>query len=516
MRTSRWEGRFSPQCFRLDGGGAIIYTSPVGNLRRLRWQTLDRDGRIALGGLAVLLAGAVCVRVWLMIDYRPAFLGFPDSGAYALAAAENIFRDTQRPAGYPFFLRLIRHVDTELTFTIVLQHVMGIATGLLLYKAVRRTGAPAWLGLVPAAVVFFGATGLFLEHALLADPLFAFLQAVGVYAAIRALHDTAWRWSLLAGVAIGLDFWIKTAATTSAILVPVVLLCAAPGPLRRRGLDALTVAAVVIAMVIFYVGSQYYFTGYFGYERQSAWDLYGRVATFVDCSKLTPPPGTGFLCPPEPVGQRAGQNTYQYAPTEPAAGRFGPPWEAPLYANGLLKEFSVAVIEQQPLAYAGAIASGLGRYVFPRPGESSTPQEFREAVTATEGTLRYQPEVAYFYVDSLGYYGSGKRVHSLAVYEKYTLVQGPLLVLLLVCAGAGLIILRGRMRWSAIVFTLTALFSITFAVAGNGYDARYAYPTFGPLAAGAALGAWGIGTRLKRTQGIGTRLNRRLRGRVQS
>jgi hypothetical protein len=34
-------------------------------------------------------------------------------------------------------------------------------------------------------------------------------------------------------------------------------------------------------------------------------------------------------------------------------------------------------------------------------------------------------------------------------------------------------------------------------VAGNSYDARYAYPTFGPLAAGAALGAWGIATRLR-------------------
>jgi hypothetical protein len=433
-----------------------------------------------------------------MVDYRPAFLGFPDSGAYALAAALNIFRDTQRPAGYPFFLRLIRHLDGDLSFTIAVQHVMGIATGLLLYKAVRRTGAPPWLGLVPAAVVFFGASGLFLEHALLADSLFAFLQAVGVYAAIRALHDPPLRWSLLAGVAIGLAFWIKTAATSSAILIPVVLLCAAPGPIRRRGLDALTVSAVVIAMVIFYVGSQYYFTGYFGYERQSAWDLYGRVATFVDCSKFTPPRGTGFLCPPEPLGHRQGQSTYQYSPAEPAAAHFGPPWNAPLYANTLLKEFSVAAIEQEPVAYAKAIASGLGRYVFPRPGESATPPEFREAVTSAEGTLRYQFEIAYFYADRLGYYGSGARVRSLATYEKYTLVQGPLLVFLLAGAGIGLLVLRGRMRWSAVIFTLTALFSITFAVAGNGYDARYAYPTFGPLAAGAALGAWGIGSRLNR------------------
>jgi hypothetical protein len=55
------------------------------------------------------------------------------------------------------------------------------------------------------------------------------------------------------------------------------------------------------------------------------------------------------------------------------------------------------------------------------------------------------------------------------------------------------------MRWAALLFTLTALFSITFAVATDNYDARYAYPTFGPLAAGAALGAWGIWCFLART-----------------
>jgi hypothetical protein len=53
-------------------------------------------------------------------------------------------------------------------------------------------------------------------------------------------------------------------------------------------------------------------------------------------------------------------------------------------------------------------------------------------------------------------------------------------------------------RSAAILFTLTAFLSITLAVAGNGYDARYAYPAFGPLAAGAALGAWGVAIGLRR------------------
>jgi hypothetical protein len=81
-------------------------------------------------------------------------------------------------------------------------------------------------------------------------------------------------------------------------------------------------------------------------------------------------------------------------------------------------------------------------------------------------------------------------------YEEHTRVQGALLVVLLLAAIVGTPLLTGRRRWGAILFTLTAIFSAILTVAGNSYDARYAYPTFGPLAAGAALGAWGIATRL--------------------
>jgi hypothetical protein len=76
----------------------------------------------------------------------------------------GVFRDVQKPAGYPIFLGLVHAFSDRLTLTILVQHSLGIATGLLLYKSVLRTGAPAWLGLLPAAVVFFGGTGLLLEH----------------------------------------------------------------------------------------------------------------------------------------------------------------------------------------------------------------------------------------------------------------------------------------------------------------------------------------------------------------
>jgi hypothetical protein len=377
----------------------------------------------------------------------------------------------------------------------------------LLFDAVRRTRAPAWLGLLPAAIVFFGATGLILEHSLLADPLFAFLQALAIYAAVRALYDEnpprrwALRWPLLAGLAVGVGFWVKTVAGTSAILIPIVLLCAVPGDARRKGLSALSTFGVAISLILVYVLAQFLFTGYLGYERQSSWELYGRVATFVDCSKFTPPSGTRFLCPREPVGHRSSQAFFQYAPTAPAVERFGPPYTAPAQANGVLKEFSVAAIEHEPIAYAGAIMSGLGRYLFPRDGEGNTPQAVREEVMEPTRTQANQEAFSLLYPDSLGYVGSAAEAHPLAVYESFTGVKGPLLIILLAAAILGPFFLRARMRWAALLFTLTALITIVFTVAANGYDARYAYPTFGPLAAGAALGAWAIGSQLARVLG---------------
>jgi hypothetical protein len=444
-----------------------------------------------------LVAGAVGVRVWFMISAPTGFTGFPDSSQYALAAAVNIFRDVQRPAGYPLFLHLVHYLSDSLLFTIAVQHVIGVATGVFLYKAVRRTGAPPVLGLLPAAVVFFGGTGLFLEHSLLADSLFAFLQSVGVYAAICALYDSRIRWPLFAGVAVGCDFWVKTAAVSSGVLIALVLLCGAPGGARRRLLAAATTSIVVVALVASYVGAQYYSTGYLGYERQGAWDLYGRVATFVNCSAFTPPKGTGFLCPSEPAGQRKPQAYYQDAAQAPAVQVFGQPYVASQYANAVLQEFSIAAIEHEPVAYAEAIARGLGRYIFPRGGEGYTPQTMREAVTDSSAAKSLQKAFTPLYPHSTVYRPTSDG-HDLAVYESHTRIQGPVLIVLLLAAILGPFFLAPRLRWAAILFTLTALCSITFAVAGNGYDARYAYPTFGPLAAGAALGAWGLGVALAR------------------
>jgi hypothetical protein len=489
----------------------LLASTPLGPGRVLqaftaRWRGLDRGARVALAGITMLVACAISVRVWLMAIYRPAFLGFSDSSSYLTAAARNAFRDPQHPAGYPLFLRLVHHVSDSLAFAIAVQHALGVASGLLLYKSVRRLGAPPWLGLLPAAVVFFGGTGLLLEHAPMADPLLAFLQSLAIYAVVRALEGDGLGWPALAGVATGASFWVKTVALSSALLIPIVLLVAVRGTRRTRALSA-SVAGLSIALVILaYVGTQAYFTGWWGYERQSAWNLYARVATFVDCAHFKPPPGTGFLCPREPWSERNGPNYFQYDRHAPAVARYGGPAHAPRSANAVLRRFSVAAIEQQPLAYVKAIERGLSYYVFPRWGEGYAPQAIRDALldTGTERTgnsARAAAAVALLYPHSVRIHRQAHAVRAISWYEERTRIGGVVMIALLLAACAGPFLLRGRGRAGALFFGLTALMSITLAVATNSYDARYAYPTFGPLAASAALGGWAVAAWLRRRLG---------------
>lgn len=488
------EGHTEPRRLRRIPGAGRRAT----RLAARRWQERDRDARLALAGMLALLAGAIALRVWLMVAYGPAFVGFGDSHEYVSAAARGVFSDPQKPAGYPVFLQAVHALSDSLTVTIAVQHAMGIATGLLLYKTVRRTGAPPWLGLLPAAVVFFAGTGVLLEHSLLGDSTFAFVQALGIYAAARALGGRGLRWPLLAGVAVGLSFWVKTVGLSSALLVPAMLLFGARGPLRARLPAAATAAAAALVVILGYAAAQALVTGYLGYERQGAWNLYGRVATFVDCASFTPPKGTRFLCPGEPLADRQSESFYQYARAAPAVRRFGGPAHAPAYANALLQRFSIAAIEHEPIAYAGAILRGLTFFVTPRGGEGYTPATIREALLEPKGVHSVQPAISSYYPHDRGYEGSASALRELSAYERHTRVQGALLLLLLLVAVIGAPLLGAGVRSVAILCTLTALLSVTLAVAGNSYDARYAYPAFGPLAAGAALGAWGIATRARR------------------
>jgi hypothetical protein len=485
-----------------DGAQATADPRPPGAARRAgagrsfaglqrRLSTLTREERITFGALALMTLGAIAVRASFVLSYRPAFLGFGDSYEYLLSAARNIFRDPQRPAGYPFFLRLLHHVSDHLLSVVIVQHALGVAAGLLLFAAVRRAGAPVWLGLLPAAVAFFGGTGVVLEHSILGDSLFAFLLALTTYVLVSAeASPHAWV-AFLAGLLAGIAFWVRTVGLTEVVLVPLWLAFAAGRPrgphLRRAGVAALA----ALAAVVFYIGMQAYFTGFWGLERQSGYNLYSRVATFANCRDFTPPKGTAFLCPQGPDLGPAG---YQYGPTSPPVARYGTPDHAPPEANAVLRRFDIAVLENQPLQWGEHIADDFWNfYLNPRQAVDAgyTPATLLAGLEDPVEEGAVEPAIALKYPSSVGYLR--RHVHALNRYAQVTRLEvRPVMLLLMLGPLIGLILLRGRLRAVTALFTLTALLSILFAIAGESYDARYAYPTLAPLGAATALGGWAL------------------------
>src|SRR4051794_8440700 len=138
--------------------------------------------------LAVLAAGAA-LRIGVLLAYTPAALSYPDTWGYVKAAAGPVFlTDWFRPAGYPAFLAALHGMWSSLTFAIVVQELLGLATAVLAYATVRRLGGPRWVALVPAAVIALCLDVIYFEHTLLSEALSAPVAALALYATARSLE----------------------------------------------------------------------------------------------------------------------------------------------------------------------------------------------------------------------------------------------------------------------------------------------------------------------------------------
>src|SRR3954466_7885365 len=213
--------------------------------------------------LAVLVAAGVALRVLLMADYRPAALANADSARYLHFALEppGLLNDPFGPTGYSAFLRFAHWIDPHVQFTIVLQHVLGVCSALLLSGAVRRLGCPRWPALIAPAVVLLSADQVFVEHTLLTEAAFIPLLCAGLYCVARATESAQRRaWWLAGGGAL-----LASAAlvrTVGLVVLPIVLVwlllsARARWPLRvRAALPALAAMVVVIGAYAIDVAAQ--------------------------------------------------------------------------------------------------------------------------------------------------------------------------------------------------------------------------------------------------------------------
>jgi len=407
-------------------------------------RTRAAAGRRELVALGLVVLVGLGLRVYFVDSWRPALVGFPDSGIYVEDAITGVFNDPLRVGGYSEFLRLMHGLRAHLSFAIFVQHVLGLASGLFLFGTVRRAGVSGCAALFPAAVVILGGSELFIEHAPLTEATFIFSVDLALYALIRGWAGAKGRaWVILAGVALGIATDLRSVGLLLLPVLVAVFLLAGPSRWRPRvlcGVLALIAAAVPIEAYL-YLHRQS--VGYGGFTGAGYFDAYARVAPFADCSKFRPPSGTAKLCIHIPPSQRPGHDVWEFTGLSPAVQAYGEPdLTVPKpNENSQLRSFTEAAVLGQPGRYVQYVARDLVRIVDPSypsspygaaeptgGGYGNTPQSLQDYYFNPTASIAIQRLLTTYYP------GDGtvhRDLSFLKSYERDTRIQGPLMVILL-------------------------------------------------------------------------------------
>jgi hypothetical protein len=312
-----------------------------------------------------------------------------------------------------------------------------------------------------------------------------------VYATVRAIDSEGFLWPALAGLLVGIATTVRVVGLFMVPVVAVTLLFVRRRSWLRRSLLAGAALAGSAAILVAYAGAQDDQAGYFGLTRAGLWNLYGRVGPFADCRQFTPPKGTAQLCETTPRSKRPGPDTYVFGGS-PAVRAFGGPFTAPRSSDDKVAAFARAAILGQPLDYLHAIVKDMYRYISPDsfniPGAGLSVTGFVD-----QNLLLPAPRQLTPYWRTSGYRIDVDSEGSLSSYEHHTRVQGALIVVLVLLALAAPFLARGRCEHVGAAFlTVSAAGSLVLPVASYYYDARFAVPAFGVLAAAAGVGAYGV------------------------
>ncbi|MFI6484378.1 hypothetical protein ACIBH1_41110 [Nonomuraea sp. NPDC050663] len=421
---------------------------------------------------AVIIVLALLVRAAVVLGYPPARLYWGDSFSYLDIALDLRPEPTLRPVGYPLLLRALSPLHSVAAVAVV-QHLIGVATGVLVYAVARRRSAPVWAANAATVPGLFGEGFLRLEHAILADTLFVFL----VVAALSVLlwrTDLGHRAALAAGVLLAYATLVRTIGVLLIGVVVLVLL------LRRRGARPLLtlVAAAVLPLGCYaaWYGTHH---GRFAVSGADGVMLWARTMTFADCAKIRPPADLAALCPNGTVTDAASEYVWhpEAAVNLLPGGAFA--------NNDRARAFALRAIAAQPLDYLWHVArdTSIAFHWTPEPHPDRTTPAFGFAhgrwdlpgVPLVERLRRdYAPDIDA--MRSVSPYAD-----LLIAYQQAAHLRGPVLLAILV-AGA-LRLRRTLLPWAAAMTLLVG------PVAVLDFDHRYVLPAIPVACLAAALAA---------------------------
>jgi hypothetical protein len=318
-----------------------------------------------------LLTVAILLRLAVMVAYYPALEFHGDSYSY-LGDATALKPGLWHPLAYPVFLRVLSVTHLFVLVPLV-QHALGLATGLLIYRLLERHGVSDRAAALAAAPVLLDAYQINVEHMIMSEALFDVLLVAGAYLLLDA--RTSARLQLLGGALIGLAILTRTFALPCAVVLGLVLL------IRRLGVRRLAAVAVAMAVPLGgYAVLYHHEYGKFGLNSYNGRGLYGGAAVFADCAKLSSATDR-LLCPPvrrdrrgsssdytwganSPLQLLATQRTGRPAPVDAAAGRRRNAADS-IADDAAAGHFSREVMVHQPWDYARNAAGIMGHFFAP-------------------------------------------------------------------------------------------------------------------------------------------------------
>ena len=312
----------------------------------------SRGSRVALVRqhwvFAVVLGCATALRAVVQLAYQPALI-FPDSERYLRYAHQFIAGhwspDWLRTSGYSLLL-IPAVLVRNLTVIAAVQHLLGLATAVLVYAVVVHFGARRWLAVLATVPVLFDALQLDIEQYVLTDVSATFLL-------LAALVVLVWKRDAIGRAALigaGLLLAAATIIRESDLLVmfPMLLyLAVVIRPRRRLATQAALLLAGVLLPVLGYLGWYQVSTGQFGFTSYNSQFMYGRIAQFADCTGVSLPWYEQPLCPRQPPAQRD-PDFYMWSPRSPQVILKVPPG---MNGGHIIPDFDRRIIQHQPLTY---------------------------------------------------------------------------------------------------------------------------------------------------------------------
>ena len=292
--------------------------------------------------VSALLAAGLVLRVLAWVAYQPALI-YVDTLKYLYGASPG-----SDPLGYRLLLKVILAVG-DLSTVAAIQHLLGLAMAVVLYRLLLRRGVRIWLAALAVAPVLLDAYQLQMEQMIMPDVWFEALIVAGLAVLLWRPEVSVPR-AAAAGLVLGSSATVK--ALGEFLILPALAYVLAVGGFRRALRPAAALIAAFALLILGYCGISYARTGHFWLARQQT--LTGRLVAAADCATLRLPANVRPLCPTPAEQQALGPDALEHA-----FGR-SPLYDTPVTPGtrgALIAELKSAIAHQQPLRVVVSILS---------------------------------------------------------------------------------------------------------------------------------------------------------------